>query len=113
MAGQSLNLDATLQCPHGGRVRIAGANVRTSAEGAFVAAITDVFTIEGCPYQIPATPPIPSPCKTVRWLVPDMRVKVGGNLVLSRSSGGLCLSAAGVPQGPVRVAATQAKAESQ
>lgn len=75
--------------------------------------MTDVFTIDGCPFHIPATPPIPSPCMTVKWLVPDVQVKVGGNLVLSRSSAGLCLSAAGVPQGPVSVAATQAKAESR
>ena len=113
MAGQSLALDSTLQCPHGGTVQIAGANVRTSAEGAFLASVTDQFTIAGCPFQIPGTPPIPSPCLTVMWLVSDMRVKIGGNLVLSRSSGGLCLSGAGVPQGGVSVAATQSRAESQ
>jgi hypothetical protein len=113
MAGQSINLDATLQCPHGGTVQIAGANVRASADGAFLAAATDVFTIKGCPYQIPATPPIPSPCTTVKWLVSDVQVKVGGNLVVSQSSGGLCLSAAGAPQGPVSVSATQATTESR
>lgn len=113
MAGHSVTVAATLQCPHGGTVQIVSANTHARADGAFLATASDTFTIAGCPFQIPATPPIPSPCVRVQWLVPDMQVTVGGNPTISRSSAGLCLSAAGVPQGPVSVAATQARAQSR
>jgi hypothetical protein len=113
MGTDTVNLGSTLQCPHGGAVQIAGANVRTRADGSFMARSTDTFTVSGCPFQIPAPTPIPSPCVTVRWLVTDTRVKLNGVLALSRASAGLCLSAAGVPQGPVSVAATQARTRSQ
>lgn len=78
-----------------------------------MATAADTFVVVGCPFQIPATPPIPSPCVRVQWLVPDARVSVSGNPTLSRSSAGLCLSAAGVPQGPVTVASTQARTQTQ
>jgi hypothetical protein len=113
MGTDTVTLGSTLRCPHGGAVQIAGANVRTRANGSFVARATDTFTISGCPFQIPAPTPIPSPCVTVRWLITDMRVRTNGVLTLSRSSVGLCLSAAGVPQGPVSVVATQARVRSQ
>jgi hypothetical protein len=113
MAGNSLTIEASLQCPHGGTVQIASSNSKTSADGAFMATATDTFAIIGCPFQIPATPPIPSPCLTVQWLVTDMRVTVNGSATLSMSSTGLCLSGAQVPQGPVIIASTQAKVSSQ
>jgi hypothetical protein len=113
MSGHSVTVAAILQCPHGGTAQIVSANTRARADGAFLATASDVFTISGCPFQIPATPPIPSPCIRIQWLVSDQQVKVGGNPSLSRSSAGLCLSAAGVPQGPVSVAATQATTESR
>src|SRR5271165_3691383 len=109
MAGNSITIQATLQCPHGGTVQIVSSNSKTSADGAFMATATDTFSIAGCPFQIPATPPIPSPCLTVQWLVTDMRVKVNGVATLSQSSTGLCLSGTMIPQGPVVIASTQAK----
>lgn len=114
MAGQSPTVGATLQCPHGGAVQIATTNARTGAAGAFMAAATDTFVVAGCPFQIPAVVPIPSPCVKVLWLVPDFRVRIaGGNPTLSRSDAGLCLSAAGIPQGPVMIQATQTRVQSQ
>jgi hypothetical protein len=114
MAGHSPNTGSTLQCPHGGTVQISTTNSKTGADGAFMAAATDTFTVSSCPFQIPATPPIPSPCMKVLWLVPDMRVTIaGGNPSLSKSDAGMCLSAAGIPQGPVSVATTQTRVKSQ
>jgi hypothetical protein len=113
MAGPSLTINSTLLCPHGGTVQIISANTRASADGGYLATASDTFVISGCPFQIPAVVPIPSPCVTVRWLVPDTRVKVNGNPTLSQSSVGLCLSAAQVPQGPVVVVNTQPKVQSQ
>lgn len=113
MAGFSIQTGATLMCPHGGVVQILGANVRAKAAGQFLALANDTFVVTGCPFHIPATPPIPSPCVTVRWIVTDLRAKVGGVRTLSRSSVGVCLSAAQVPQGPVSIASTQPRVETQ
>jgi hypothetical protein len=41
----------------------------------------------------------------VQWTSTDTRVQAGG-ATLSAGSVGLCLSAAGVPQGPVQVASS-------
>jgi hypothetical protein len=112
MAGPSLDMTAQLLCPHGGQVRIVSANTRTRAVG-FMVTSADVYMVVGCPFQLPATPPIPSPCLTVRWVVTDQRVKISGAPALSQSCVGICLSQAQVPQGPVVIASTQARVQSQ
>jgi len=112
MAGKSITVNSTLQCPHGGMVQIITTNTRAMADSGFIATIADTFIISGCPFQIPAVVPIPSPCVTVQWIVPDTRVKVNGNPTISQSSVGLCLSAAQLPQGPVMIVNTQQKMSS-
>lgn len=109
MAAPLLNLSSSLQCPHGGMVQIVSANTKTKAGGAFAALATDTFTIAGCPFQIPGTPPIPSPCVTVQWLVTNLRTKASSTPLLNQSSVGLCLSAMQVPQGPVSIVQTQSQ----
>jgi hypothetical protein len=113
MAGGALNTMAALQCPHGGTVQIVSSNTRVKAAGAPLALATDTYTVVGCPFQIPATPPIPSPCVRVQWVVTDLRNKVNNILTLSQSCAGICLSAAQVPQGPVVIASTQPRVQSQ
>ena len=112
MSGNTLTTNSTLQCPHGGSVQIISANARVTADGGFVALATDTFIISGCPFQIPAPSPIPSPCIQVMWTVPDTRNMINGTPSLSQSSTGLCMSAMGIPQGPVSVVNTQSKARS-
>ena len=113
MSGNTLTVNSSLQCPHGGTVQIVSANTRVRADGSFSALTTDTFIISGCPYQIPAAPsPIPSPCTLVQWIVPDARNRVNGNFTLSQSSTGLCFSATGIPQGTVIVINTQTRARS-
>ena len=104
MSGPLLNTNATLLCPHGGTVNIVPAGQHPSAGGGMLVNIADQFLIAGCPFQIPATPPIPSPCVTVRWIVSEPRSLVDGQPALSVSSVGMCLSAAQAPQGPVTIA---------
>jgi hypothetical protein len=111
MAGHTLDTGATLLCPHGGRVQILSTSTRVKTGSQFVARATDTFIVVGCPFHIPATPPIPSPCTTVRWLVTDARTTAGGAVTLSRSSAGLCQTVAQVPQGPVTIVATQVRVE--
>lgn len=108
MSGFAITLDASLQCPHGGKVAIISANASTMA-GTAVATIADQFLITGCPFQLPGTPPIPSPCVKVQWMVPDVKTTIKGNPTLSSTSVGMCLSAIQIPQGTVIVASTQQK----
>ncbi len=113
MAGNSLTTASTLQCPHGGQVQIVSSNTKVSAAQNPVATAADTFIVSGCPFTLPTVPPIPSPCVTVQWIAPDMRVKVNGAPSLSQSSGGMCFSPAQAPQGPPSVVSTQAKVQSQ
>ena len=97
----------TAMCPHGGQVSVVSTNTRVKVMGQYVAVMGDTYTIAGCPFQIPGTPPKPQPCIKVQWIVPAMRVKVMGKQVLLKSSTGLCLSAEQIPQGPPNIVMTQ------
>jgi hypothetical protein len=110
MSGFSLTVAATMMCPHGGTVIPVPSSPRASAGGTPVLVATDIFVIAGCPFTLPG--PAPSPCVTVRWIVPDMRSKVSGNPTLSQGSTGLCLSPAQAPQGTVIVVSTQTHTQS-
>lgn len=107
MAGNSLTTAAVMMCPHGGAVQVISANTRAKAGGVPLALATDTYLVAGCAFTLPG--PVPSPCITVRWLVPDMRCKVSSSQTLSLSSVGLCYSAQQAPQGPVVIVNTQAK----
>src|SRR5262245_34835004 len=113
MAGHMLNVTSLLTCPHGGQVQIVPADLRAQAGGAPLATANDVFTVIGCPFQIPAVVPIPSPCVIVRWVLTDLRIKAGGARTLSQASQGICYSAQQAPQGPVMIRNTQQKVSSQ
>jgi hypothetical protein len=114
MAGPSIDVNATLQCPHGGTVRIAPGVQTATAGGAAVATQSDTTSVLGCPFQKPApSGTIPSPCVRVQWVVGDLRVKAGNIPSLSRSAIGICFSAESLPQGTVVVAATQTRGQSQ
>ncbi len=114
MAGHTLNVNSTLMCPHGGSVSIISANTRVKVDSAYAALATDQFVVSGCPFQIPVgVGTIPSPCLTVQWIVTDLRVKVNSTPTLSRSDVGLCMSGAQIPQGPVVIANTQVRGQSQ
>lgn len=113
MSGKTLTVNSTLQCPHGGSVQIISTNTQSKAEQGNILTMSDVFAVSGCPFQIPATPPIPSPCLNVIWLVPDVEVKAGGNAVLSDKSVGVCMAASGLPQGKVQILHTQSKVTSR
>lgn len=112
MAGNSLVSGSHMQCPHLGTVQVTPSNMTIKADKDAMVVMSDTFTITGCTFQIPATPPIPSPCVEVQWLVADTRVKLNGTATLSETSTGLCLSKEKVPQGSVIISNTQRKASS-
>jgi hypothetical protein len=106
---EALTTASVLQCPHGGTVQVITSNTKALA-GAPIATAQDM-PISGCPFQIPAVVPIPSPCILARWVKPDLRVQVNGSPSLSKTSVVLCFSPMQVPQGPAIVQSTQAKTE--
>jgi hypothetical protein len=108
MSGFLITTAASIICTHGAQVSIVSSNTRVKAGGAFVATVSDTCTVSGCPFQIPVGPGTkPQPCVTVRWIVPAVRVRVGGQPVLLQTSSGLCQSAEQIPQGPPTVVSTQ------
>jgi hypothetical protein len=105
MSGHALTAATTMQCPHGGQVQVTPANSRVKGD-AFLLTASDTFSVAGCVFTIP--PGQPSPCVSVSWLIPDLRVTAGA-ATLSRSDTGVCLNAQSVPQGPVSVVQTQTR----
>jgi hypothetical protein len=92
-----------MMCPHGGTVIATPGSTRASA-GAPVLRGSDTFTIVACPFPPTGTP---HPCVSVDWVFTSMRVKHGGDFVLTESSVGLCLAGDDARQGMVLVLATQ------
>ena len=104
-----LTAASQLKCPHGGTVKITSTST-SKAAGNPIATMKDVFTIAGCPFQLPTVPaPTPHPCVLVMWVKPMMKVRVGMVPALDQASVGLCIAADGIPQGPAIVSSTQPK----
>jgi hypothetical protein len=108
---QTLTVASTLQCPHGGTVSVTPSNQRVTADGAFIATASDLCSITGCPFQLPTTPPTPSPCVTVQWQTHDLQVSAGSP-TLSQASQGLCVSAMGATHGALVIGSTQTSVSS-
>ena len=106
MAGL-LTVASTLMCPHGATVSGVPSGNNPTAGGSPILLATDTFTIAGCPFTLPGTPPIPCPCILVQWIVTNTMSTANAMPTLGASSTGLCIGALGAPQGTVVVAATQ------
>jgi hypothetical protein len=104
MPGFLLHVGATAICPHTGQISIVASSPRVLLGGQPVATVADTFLIAGCPFM---AGPKPQPCVTVQWLVPALRVLVGGQPAVLQDSTGLCLSVEQIPQGPPSVVVTQ------
>ena len=94
-------------CPHGGSLSIISTNVRVTAAGQALATIGDQFMIAGCAFTIP--PGKPQPCLKVQWLMPAVRVTIGGQAAILQTSSGLCLTAEQIPQGPPTITVAQTR----
>lgn len=108
---QLTHVGITAMCPHAGQVQVVPGNPRVKLGGQLAATVADQFLISGCPFQLPG--PTPSPCMTIQWLVPALRVKAGGQPVVLSTSTGLCLAATQAPQGPPQVTVTQVRVRGQ
>jgi len=110
MSSELYHVGATTLCPHAGNASTISSNTRVKVSGMAVATLSDVTMVAGCTFTL-AAGPTPQPCVKVQWLTPATRVKVMGNPVLLKTSTGLCLSAAQIPQGPPNVVAAQIRAK--
>lgn len=106
MPGLVLDAGTTIACPHGGQVTVAPRSTRVTLGGKPPLLVDDIATVAGCAFNISGAP---SPCVRVQWLMPATRMTVEGSPVLLSTSIGLCVSAAGVPQGPAIVIGYQTR----
>jgi len=101
MPGPMLHVGAIVQCTHGASAQAAPGSSRVLVSSQPAATLADTFTVSGCSFQIPVGAGTkPSPCLTIRWTVPAVRVKVNGTPALTSMSAGLGLSPEQAPQGP-------------
>jgi len=107
MPGFLIHVSATANCPHGGQMSIISTNSRVLVSGQPMAILGDTFLIAGCAFTVPTSKP--QPCVKVQWLVPALRVQVGGQPVILATSTGMCQSAEQIPQGAPIVIATQTR----
>jgi len=105
-----LDAAVTLMCPHGGSATAMPGASRVTLGGAPPLLVDDVTTIAGCPLNVSGAP---SPCLRVQWTMPATRVSVESSPVLLSSSVGLCLNAAGAPQGTVLATGFQTRVQGQ
>lgn len=110
MPGFLVHVGATGNCPHMGQATFTTTNTRVLVSSQPVVTVTDMFTIAGCPFQIPiGTGTKPQPCVTGRWLTPAARVLVNGQPAILQTSSGICQSAEQIPQGPPTITMTQTR----
>jgi hypothetical protein len=109
MADYIVHVNASINCPHQGRASVISTNTRVNVGGNAVATLNDTYMISGCIFTTPQPPIPPHPCLTIQWIVPAVRVRVGGQPVILKSSTGLCLTPVQVPQGPPTVVSTQTR----
>lgn len=108
MPGFIVTTAASAICTHGASVSIMSSNTRVKAGGAPIAVMSDVYTVSGCPFQVPiGTGTKPQPCVSLRWIAVATRVRVGGQFVVLQTSSAICQSAEQIPQGPPTVVSTQ------
>jgi hypothetical protein len=108
MPGFLLDAGATITCPHGGAATVVPRAVKVSLGGKPPLLVDDVATIAGCAFNVSGAP---SPCIRIQWTGPATKVSSAGSPLLLSSSVGLCLNAAGAPQGTALVTGFQTKVQ--
>jgi hypothetical protein len=111
MPGFVMHVNAVCQCTHGVPAQIVPTQPRVLVSGQPVATMTAQIAVAGCPFTLPG--PVPSPCVSVKWMMPSARVLVMGQpamVVAAPGPGpGICQTAAQIPQGPPVVGFVQSR----
>lgn len=111
MPGYLTQVGLTAMCPHAGQVSFSPGSPRVKLSGSPAGTVADLWTIAGCPFQLP--PPTPSPCVTLQWLVTATRVTIGGQPAVLQDSQSLCKAPTQAPQGPASITVTQLRVKGQ
>jgi hypothetical protein len=106
MSAYLLQHGITVSCPHGGSGTVVAADVPLRLGGAPALLEDAAVTVTGCSFNVSGTP---QPCVRVQWQAPATRVTVSGKAVLLSTSAGLCVNAAGAPQGSAQISGYQTK----
>jgi hypothetical protein len=110
MPGYILDSGVTISCPHGGQASVTPSATRATLGGKAPLVVDDVTTISGCSFNVSGSP---SPCLSVEWQLPALRVEVESKAVLLSTSIGMCMNAAQAPQGTALVTGFQTKVQAQ
>ena len=108
MPGPLLHLGAGVSCPHAAPSQAAPGSPRVLLGGQPAASMTDLWTVAGCPFQIPVGAGTkPQPCVNIQWTVPATRVLINGSPAVLATSAGIGQSVEQIPQGPAVIQAVQ------
>ena len=94
-------------CPHGGMAQGQPTTSALVIDGAVPLLASDPIIISGCPSTGPDDEP--TPCLWVQWVDPACSVTISGQPALCSASTGLCVTADGVPQGPIELVSLQTR----
>ena len=110
MPGYVLTISSSVMCMHGGSAILTTSNTKVMADNVPALLESDVHSVAGCPFQIPAPSGTkPSPCIRIEWSGGSQQMQVNGVGVLMQSSIGKCYSPEGAMQGIAIIASTQVK----
>jgi hypothetical protein len=110
MPGPLMHLGAGVSCPHAAPAQGAPGSPRVLLSGQPASTIADLWTVAGCPFQIPiGTGTKPQPCIKIQWAAPAARVLVNGAPALLAISPGIGQSVEQIPQGPAVVSVVQTR----
>lgn len=107
MPGPVYHVGNVAMCPHGGQVQDIPTSPMVLVSGQPAGLFADQYMIAGCPFMLPATPPVPHPCMRIQWLVPALRVTSFGVPLMLMDSVGLCQAPDQMPQGAPIVSVNQ------
>ena len=115
MPGYLLHIGAVVQCTHEAPSTATPPPPRVLVSGQPVAPVSSLWTVVGCPFQIPVgVGTVPQPCVRVQWIMPSERILIGGSPALLQpgpgTGAGVCLNVEQVPQGPPIVSQMQLRA---
>lgn len=110
MGGFILDGGATITCPHGGQATVVPRATRVTLGGKPPLLADDAATVAGCAFNVSGAP---SPCLRLQWALPATRATVESSPPLLSTSVGLCLNAAGAPQGTALVTGFQTRVQAQ
>ena len=104
MTGYLLHIGAVVRCTHAAPSAATPSTPRVFVSGQPVATVSNVWSVTGCPFQIPVgAGTVPQPCIRVQWAMLSARVLVGGSPALLQpgpgTGAGTCLNAEQAPQG--------------